>query len=142
MDPLKPKDGEYPEHQLTPLEGGRYVLPIHGPPGTEIGTLPAEIQDVDGAVVISSGWMPTEDQKKRLESGAHVRVSLWTYPMVPIAVGIDPPICACHGEDMEWSGEDSGYYCSHTPPTPLKARTALEQAHSDFTPEQVDEGDD
>lgn len=142
MDPLKPKDGEYPPHQLAPLEGGRYVTPIQGPPGTDIGTLPCDIGEQQGAVVIASGWLPNELQKAQLESGAHIRVSLWTYPMVPIAVALDPPICQCHGEDMEWVEEESGYYCAHGFHANGSPRTALEQAHSDFKPEPVDKGDD
>lgn len=113
MDPHRLKDGDYPPHQLVPVEGGRYTTPIHGPPGTEIGTLPTDITEDEGLVTVHSGWMPSDEQIRQLKSGAHVRLSVWAWPMVPVAVCVEPPVCE-HGEEMVWSESYEGYHCNHT----------------------------
>lgn len=115
MDQHRLKDGDYPAHQLVPVEGGRYISPIAGPPGTDIGTLPTNIESEDGYVTVHSGWMPSDEQIEQLKSGAHVRLSVWTWPMVPVAVSIEPPVCE-HGFDMLW--QPGGYVCDHGVPEP------------------------
>lgn len=146
--PYTEQPGEYPDHQLVPLQEGMYNFLFRGPPDTDIGDLHTAVQeDEDGKAVVSSGWMPTTAQKAQIAAGAHIRVSLWTWPLPPMAVAVEPPICACHGEEMDfaWDGlEYGGYYCAHTPPDVMKAaadRTPLDQAHMDFKPEPVEDND-
>ncbi len=93
-------------------------------------------------MVVHSGWMPNEEQVAQLGGGAHVRLSVWQYPIPPLAVSVEPPVCACHSEPMEWDGEDFGYYCCRLTVQdkdvgPLsRDRSPLEAARRDFEPEE------
>lgn len=138
---------EYPEHQLVPQKGGRYQTVFHGPPGTDVGDLHCDLEPyVEGEgqyVVNHSGWRPDEDQVAQLEAGAHVRVSLWTHPIPPMAVSIEPPVCQCHGEAMTFDRDELGYYCtrSNDPRSPHNRHvpTALEDAKESFTAVDVED---
>lgn len=138
---------EYPEHQLIPQKGGRYATVFHGPPGTDIGDLHCDLEPYSeggGAYVINhSGWRPTEEQVVQLDAGAHVRVSLWTHPIPPMAVSIEPPVCVCHGEAMVFDRDEAGYYCSHNVDSKgrsnLHAPSAHEAAKDAFTPVDVED---
>lgn len=136
---------EYPEHQLIPQKGGRYTTIFHGPPGTDVGDLHTDLEPVgaeDGSIYMinHSGWRPDEEQIAQLEAGAHVRVSLWTHPIPPMAVSIEPPVCSCHGEAMRFDRDDLGFYCSSLiDPAPVDAFKA---AREQFTAEPVEDDDE
>lgn len=138
--------GEYPDHQLVPQQGGFYQTVFKGPEGTDVGDLWTFIQRDDNSnVVVSSGWRPTELQLRKLDAGAHVRVALWTYPIPPMAVCLEGPVCKCHGEEMAFDSEGGGYHCSQIPvvgASPNGSISGLEQAHADFTPTPVDDDED
>lgn len=110
-------DEKYGDHQLRSLKGGRYGRVIKGPPGTDVGDLHIDVTPVGGEggrilVVTNSGWEPTHEQLVQLEAGAHVMLSLWQYPPPPVAVTVEPPVCSCHGEAMQWDPDDEGFYCA------------------------------
>jgi hypothetical protein len=136
-------ESEYPGHQLIPQQGGRYTTVFNGPEGTDVKPLPCELADDGfGHVVNSSGWRPTDQQKAQLLAGAHIRLAMWTHPIPPVAVCVDPPVCRCHGDDMLFDTTDEGYYCAHTPTARREEKkSAFTQAKSDFTPQPL-EGDD
>lgn len=109
---------DYPAHQLLPLKGGRYKDIIYGPAGTDIGNLYTDREPyMEGdrpAVVTHSGWKLTEEQLAYLADGGHIRLAVFQHPIPPLAVSVEPPVCDCHGESMNWSPED-GFSCSQTP---------------------------
>lgn len=142
-DPYTPAfDPRHGDHQLTPIQGGRYNEIIHGPPDTDVGDLHIELEpqvfeNEHPTTVTHSGWHVKEEHAKMLEAGAHVRLSQWQHPIPPVAMSIEPPVCGCHGEPMTWSEHDEGFYCAwlttlDQAPTGEPARTALDQAHQDF----------
>lgn len=133
---------EYPDHQLIPQKGGRYTMVFHGPPGTDVGDLHCELaEDDSGNVVNSSGWRPTDDQVEMLVAGAHVRVALWTHPIPPMAISVEPPVCLCHGLPMLFDAPEGAFTClfAAADDGTTNGRVNLEQAHQDFKPEPVDE---
>jgi hypothetical protein len=137
-------DPRHGDHQLTPLKGGRYDQIIHGPPGTDVGDLhielePVVFEDQHPTTVTHSGWHVSEEHLEQIEQGAHVRLSLWQHPMPPVAVSVEPPVCACHGDTMEWDPDEGNYYCAHLTrldqrATGEPAKSALDQAHEGFKP--------
>ncbi len=125
--------GQHGPHQLLPLAGGRYKNVFHGPVGTDIGDLHCDLEPYVGVegepvVVNHSGWLPNEEQVMKLLAGAHVRLAVWQHPIPPLAVCVEHPICACHGDEMVWVGES--FFCPHEE----APDDALEQARKDFTP--------
>lgn len=124
-------------HQLSPLKGGRYTRVFHGPPGTEVGDLHCDLEPFvmgDTPVTINhSGWHPTEEQVRQLESGAHVRLTVWQHPIPPLSVSIEPPVCECHHQAMAWNEDESGYQCQMIAVS--AAPSSLEEARARFTPE-------
>lgn len=143
----KEETDDYPDHQLIPQKGGRYNEVLHGPPGTEIGDLPCELEPFmeDGRpfIVTHSGWRATPEQLVQLQAGAHLRMSVWQHPIPPLALGVEPPVCECHGQPMAWAvalGADSGhYYCDAAESLPL---TPFDQAKEEFTPGSPESNDD
>ncbi len=137
-------------HQLLPVTGGRYTTVFKGPPGSDVGDLHTDIQPVgseDGRILLTvhSGWRPSDEQVAQLQAGAHVRLTLWAYPIPPTAVSIEAPVCGCHGAEMVWDEHDAGYYCRtqrSTDDPPLDPSQSvgeadvdpLDQAHKDFRP--------
>lgn len=127
-------------HQLDPLKGGRYTSVFHGPPGTDVGDLHCDLEPFmmeDGPVTINhSGWMPTMEHVAQLESGAHIRLTVWQHPIPPLAVSVEPPVCSCHDEPMQWDPEDRGYYCRFMQivEQELVEKSELQKAKEQFTP--------
>lgn len=126
------------DHQLSPLRGGRYNQVFHGPPGTDVGDLHCDLEPfIMGETPITinhSGWQPSERHVRQLESGAHVRLTVWQHPIPPLAVSIEPPVCRCHNETMSWDDEDCGFYCNRLGNPPTSPRTMLDEVHDTFTP--------
>ncbi len=148
-----PVDGDHGDHQLKPVTGGRYQQVFKG--HDDVGDLAVDIEPVGGEggrilVTVHSGWLPTGDQVKQLEAGAHVRLTLWMYPIPPVAVCLEPPVCACHGAPMRWDADDEGYYCLNQKQADdwqavPADESPLDAARRSFTPESSDEdagGDD
>lgn len=146
---LESDRSEYPDYQLVPLKGGRYATVFHGPPGTDVGDLHCDLEPYfeasapgEGPFLINhSGWMPSEEQVKKLEAGGHIRLSVWRHPIPPLAVSVEPPVCACHEEAMQWDGESEGWLCARvnlSRPGADGVRDALDaadQARDDFKPD-------
>lgn len=109
----------YPPTQLVPLGGGRYITVFHGPEGSDVGDLHCDLEpyNEDGIKGIKnhSGWKPDEAQVAMLAAGAHVRLSVYQHPIPPLAVSIEPPVCECHGEKMDFyfDGEEGSFTCRH-----------------------------
>lgn len=142
------KREDYPSHQLIPLKGGRYTDIIHGPPGTEIGDLYTEREPyVEGdrpAVVTHSGWTLDDDQLQYLKDGGHIRLAVFQHPIPPLAVSVEPPVCDCHTEPMNWSPED-GFHCAHQAVAdgePTEAEKAEADVRADFKPGETEVHDD
>lgn len=131
------------DHQLLPVKGGRYDKVFHGPEGEDVGDLHTDIEPIGHAngkigMVVHSGWMPNEEQVRQIEAGAHIRLSVWMYPIPPMAMSVEAPVCSCHGAEMAWDSTDGGYYCfaqRDTHGAPPADSSPLEQARKDFTPE-------
>lgn len=106
---------KYPDHQLTPLKGGRYTDIFHGPLGTDVGDLYCDLEPYfEGekpAIINHSGWLASEEQARQLEAGAHIRLSVWSHPIPPLAVSVEPPVCDHCDRPMVWDSDDCGYYC-------------------------------
>jgi hypothetical protein len=141
-------DERHGDHQLLPVKGGRYVKIFRGPEGTDVGDLHTEIEPVGGEkagqilVVVHSGWKPNEEHIAQLEAGAHVRLSQWIYPIPPVAMSIEPPVCACHGNAMDWDPDDKGYYCASMTIRAIDPADPLDRARADFTPQQAEPDED
>lgn len=109
----------YPPMQLPPLKGGRYKTVLHGPPGTEVGDLHCDLEPFEEegmrGIVTHSGWKPSPEQVGMLEAGAHIRLSVWQHPIPPLAVNVEPPVCECHGEKMDYlyDGREGMFLCRH-----------------------------
>lgn len=120
------------EHQMSPLKGGRYAKVFHGPPGTDVGDLYCDLEPfIMGATPITinhSGWQPSEQHIKQLESGGHIRLTVWQHPIPPLAVSVEPPVCACHDLPMVWDEDSEGYNCQT-----VVTRERLDEAHRYFT---------
>jgi hypothetical protein len=130
----------YPDYQLTPLKGGRYVTVLHGPPGTDVGDLHCDLEPyMEGgqpAIISHSGWLPTEEQIRRLKAGAHIRLAVFQHPIPPLAVSVEEPVCACHGHPMTLAGE--AFVCRYSDPADVEQvdkQEAEDQVRRDFSPE-------
>lgn len=144
-----PDDDRYGPHQLRTLKGGRYTSEMHGPKGTDVGTLPVEFEPTlefgEPTTITHSGWMPNEEQQRQLSAGAHIRLSVWQHPIPPLAVGVEGPVCQCHDQEMVWDRDEDdeedpgGYVCRHFTEGPMRGTAvsddALDQAKRDFEPE-------
>lgn len=123
----------YPEFQLTPVKGGRYTTVLHGPPGTDIGDLHCDLEPyMEGgrpAVISHSGWLPTEEQLRWLQAGAHIRLAVFQHPIPPLAVSVEEPVCECHGHPMAFA--DGMFVCRHTGPQPPTTKAEKSQAEDD-----------
>jgi hypothetical protein len=141
---------DYPPHQLLPQVGGRYVTILHGPPGTDVGNLACDLEPVQEGtsrfVVTHSGWRATDEHLAQLAGGAHVRLSVWQHPIPPLAVTVEPPVCGCHGESMEWStavdGGSGAYVCMVEADKEPQPKTPYDQAKEEFKPGPVESNDD
>lgn len=144
----------YPPTQLVPLGGGRYKTVFHGPEGTDVGDLHCDLEpfDQDGIKGIAnhSGWRPDDAQAEMLKAGGHIRLTVFQHPIPPLAVNIEPPVCECHGEKMDFyfDGEEGSFTCRHVSGGDQhessrngSSATALDQAHDEFTPASDDAAD-
>jgi hypothetical protein len=95
-----------------------YNRVIHGPPGTDVGSLWIEVNtDTESEpgrrlVVTASSWDLDDRQRAMIEAGAHLRVSMWVYPIPPMSVAVEAPFCGCHAEEMVFN-DDGGFSCRH-----------------------------
>jgi hypothetical protein len=138
----------YPPTQLVPLGGGRYVTVFHGPEGTEgVGDLHCELEPFEEGgmkgIKNHSGWKPDDIQAEMLKAGGHVRLTVYQNPIPPLAVSVEPPVCECHGEKMDFyfDGEEGSFTCrhvsggdTHEPSSNGSSASALQQAKDDFSP--------
>lgn len=141
----------YPPTQLVPIGGGRYQTVFHGPPDTDVGDLHCDLepynQDGIKGIANHSGWLPNEVQAEMLKAGGHIRLTVFQNPIPPLAVNVEPPVCDCHGEKMDFyfDGEEGSFTCRHTSggtdhesSSNGSSPSALEAAKRDFRAE----GDD
>jgi hypothetical protein len=63
-------------------------------------------------VVTASSWDLDDRQRAMIEAGAHLRVSMWVYPIPPMSVAVEAPFCGCHAEEMVFN-DDGGFSCRH-----------------------------
>lgn len=143
----------YPPTQLVPLGGGRYKTIFHGPEGSEdVGDLHCELEPyVENSmrgIKNHSGWRPNEAQAEMLRAGGHVRLTVYQHPIPPLAVSVEPPVCECHGEKMDFyfDGEEGSFTCrhvtggdAHEPSRNGSSATAFERTRSEFRPEADDD---
>lgn len=147
---LSGKPEDYPPHQLVPVMGGRYKTALHGPEGTDVGTLYCDLEPFEQegmrGVVSHSGWLTTTEQDLMLQAGAHIRLAVYQHPIPPLAVSIEPPVCECHGEAMDFyhDGEDSTFTCRHVAGgdheqtsngSSPETSSGFDQAKAEFEPE-------
>lgn len=152
---------DYPPHQLVPLKGGRYTTVLKGPPGSGVGDLHCDLEPFEQnnmkGVCSHSGWTTTPEQDLMLAAGAHVRVAVYQHPIPPLAVAVEPPICHCHGEKMDFfydpdEPDVSGTFsCRHvvgggdeqtSNGSSAETGSGFQQAKRDFMPTLPDEEDD
>lgn len=144
--PEQPERPEgYHEDQLLQGTYPPYNRVIHGPPGTDIGSLWIEVNiDEERHVVTASSWNLDERQKAMIAAGAHIRLSMWTYPIPPVSMAVEGPFCECHGEEMQFDIEDGAFVCrymrnvgdAHADDSGLSAE---EQLRRDFSPAPDDD---
>lgn len=97
---------DYPPTQLVKLRGGRYDTILKGPEGTDVGDLHCDLEPFEEGgmrgVVTHSGWLTSPEQDLMLAAGAHIRLAVYQHPIPPLAVSVEPPVCHCHGEPMDF----------------------------------------
>lgn len=149
-DPDAPPPDRHPDQLTATGEYPPYNKVIHGPPGTDVGSLWIGIgDDPSGKVVTISAWNLDDRQKAMVEAGAHVQLAMWEYPICPVAVSVEGPFCDCHGEEMLFSQEEGAFFCAHqevvggADDTEASRGSAEEQVRRDFSPaKDDDEADD
>jgi hypothetical protein len=142
--PEQPERPEgYHENQLLQGTYPPYDRVIHGPKGTDVGSLWIEVNvDEDRHVVTASSWNLDDRQRAMVEAGAHIRLSMWEYPICPVSVAVEAPFCECHAEEMDYDEDSGGFHCRHLTnagDTDASDSDAEEQLRRDFSPEPDDE---
>jgi hypothetical protein len=145
----EPMGREMHPDQLTQGTYPPYNRVIHGPPGTDVGSLWIEVnEDTESEpgrrfVVTASSWDLDDRQRAMIDAGAHLRVSLWVYPIPPMSVAVEAPFCGCHGEEMVFN-DDGGFSCRHLLEVGGDGDhdiDAEEQLRRDFSPAEDDEAE-
>jgi hypothetical protein len=147
---------DYPTTQLVKLRGGRYTTILKGPEGTDVGDLHCDLEPFEEAgmrgFVTHSGWMTSPEQDAMLAAGAHIRLAVYQHPIPPLAVSVEPPICGCHGEKMDFyydPNEGGSFTCRHVAGgdheqtsngSSAETGSGFEQAKADFRPLSGDNG--
>lgn len=128
--------------QLTQGTYPPYDRVIHGPKGTDVGSLWIEVNtDNQRHVVTASSWDLDDRQKAMIEAGAHIRLSMWEYPICPVSVAVESPFCGCHDEEMVFN-DDGGFSCRHLQEVGGDGdhdNDAEEQLRRDFSPAEDDD---
>lgn len=152
---MTPKDPDAPPPERHPDQFTQGTYPpydhvIHGPKGTDVGSLWIEVnfdtQSEPGKrlVVVASSWDLDDRQRAMIEAGGHVRLSMWTWPPPPVSVAVEGPFCDCHAEEMLFNEHDGGWYCRHQGEVghaTASSEDAEEQVRQDFSPAPDDEDD-
>lgn len=140
-----------PQPHRDQLRQGTYTpynRVIHGPPGTNVGSLWIEVNaDDDNHVVTASSWDLDDRHRAMIDAGGHIRLSMWQYPICPVSVAVEAPFCECHDEEMEFNEHDGGFYCRHlTEVGDERSEHAepdegdgFDQARRDFSPAEDDD---
>jgi hypothetical protein len=136
----------YHEDQLLQGTYPPYDRVIHGPPGTDIGSLwIAVVADEENHVVTMSSWDLDDRQRAMIAAGAHIRLSQWTYPIPPVSVAVEAPFCECHDAEMTFDPDQGGFHCPHiesaggSDADDSTASSAEEQLRRDFSPAPDDD---
>lgn len=137
----------YHEDQLLQGSYPPYDRVIHGPPGTDIGSLwIAVVADEENHVVTMSSWNLDDRQRAMIAAGGHVKLSMWTYPIPPVSVAIEGPFCECHQEEMQFDMHDGAFVCRYMryigddhAADDGPASSAEEQLRRDFSPAPDDD---
>jgi hypothetical protein len=126
MHPDQLKPGVYPPYNHV----------MHGPPGTDVGSIWTNIaQDSQGFGVTSVAYNLDDRQRAMIEAGAHVQVNMWQVPMPPISVAVEGPYCECHDAEMVFDEHDGGFRCAAQQEVGNDS-SPLEAARRDFKPEE------
>jgi hypothetical protein len=148
----EPMGREMHRDQLTQGTYPPYNRVIHGPPGTDVGSLWIEVNEDTQSepgrrfVVTASSWDLDDRQRAMIDAGAHIRLQMWTYPIPPVSVAVEAPFCGCHDEEMVFN-DDGGFSCRHLVEVGGDGdhdNDAEEQLRRDFSPatDDEDEGED
>lgn len=109
--------GDYPPMQLRPGRNHPNAnSKLHAPPGREdeVGSLECELADGGGGSVVTlSRWVLSDEQRKMIESGAHVRLGVWQHPIPPLAVSLEGPPCEECDREMTWDANLQTFTCAH-----------------------------
>lgn len=117
-DPDAPRPEGHPD-QLRQGTYPPYDKVIHGPQGTDVGSLWIEMNlDTESEpgrklVVTASSWDLDDRHRAMIEAGGHIRLSMWTYPIPPVSVAVEGPFCDCHQEEMRFNEAEGGFFCRH-----------------------------
>lgn len=118
--------------QLRPAVYPPYNHVMHGPPGTNVGSLWTNIApDSEGFMLTSMPFNLDDRQRAMIEAGGHIQVNLWQVPMPPINVCVEGPFCDCHGEEMLFDQESGGFHCAAHKEVGDDS-SPLEAAHKEF----------
>lgn len=162
---IKPFRDLGPVSWLQPFKTPHSNIVLHAPPGQEeeVNDLDIELAFEDRSIHSVSAWDLTEDQRAMIAAGAHLSMAVGIHPIPPLSLQVEPPFCpgdstmmvfvksagefACPTCDPRFGGngavrptEEDG---NHAPEDDRDAsRRALDEAHSDFSPEDGETGDE
>lgn len=146
-------NGERPElSEIRPTYEGYQLKPSRTPHANavlkgiddDMGDLEVElcIDPEYKSIASVTAWDLDDHQRELIAAGAHIRLGVWQHPIPPLSVGVEAPFCEECQTQKIYVKASKGFFCAGAcplrdprfGPAPVEAKTALDQAHEDFSP--------